>query len=919
MHYLAAAFLHHACLLVLCHGAPSHRQLALVTDADGRDGDALLRAVATEADIQLSTVAALRDGAKIAMEAASEVEADSELDLGNMQGTLHGAGEGPATLEEYCGGMQTTQEKQSHLKEGSKVMANWEGYGDMYEGRIEDENVNGTVDIHYTDGFHEKNVAGSHVEPHPESQKSQSTKTSQKRDDAACEMKDFLKETKKDLKEVNGMIKDWMQSQRAKIAGDKAAPVPPPSLQHQPVAPPPAAPAAAPPASPAAAPPPSTGEEEELEKLKAELVDREKYIQELQARFDENNQELQRYVPAAPPAPAGLQTVDSLMQQYKARIADSDFKIAELEAAIADQEKELKKLSGKQMSLAEIDAAVTKLEAQGAIAEQKRDELEKAGTLDSELGAIIDSIVKALKKTRAKVDQLMALEAQAKARQQEVDAEALEAAEAARKRAKELGLDPDKAADEAIAEVKRKNEASLKTADLEVMSAAQEMGEELSQAEKGANRLDTGLHPHGSKWWRYRYEYSYIEAILMIFISFLMLIWSEIVYHFRVFLNKLAASSKERMVMQREDQEEQDAHNAAILSWLRMLTEQMCVCVFVFLTVWGIAKSPLLAYAPVIIRPSDDMRVPMEPDEYRRLALDICTIFFIAIVFYFGLMFSVARETRYTTQQYDELDDAYRSESLGVSRPIVPGTASEVTSSFGTRSSFGPINTTEEYRAQLKHFQDAMKTILDSSTDAEMLKLKSEIGSSLDRFPLSMYLTLCVRINVAKMFFFGWVMWLPTIALFLALGLLHRFAHMGYVRIMGMFGIVVLVILGYMAYLTSSIKSPKTSGKERIRTTSMEVVVLALLQFSLFFVCYGVARMMCQSWMWELHFWPVLALTVCACVSAFLFIWFIAPAIPIFCAAMAMPPYVDSGNVQCMINVMKDSGGPGGRSITSPI
>jgi hypothetical protein len=789
-------------------------------------------------------------------------------------------------------------------------MANWEGYGQMYEGRIEDENVNGTVDVHYTDGFHEKNIESNRIQPHPDSQKnSESSKTSQKRDDAACEMKDFLKETKKDLKEVNGMIKDWMTSQRAKIAGDKAAPVPPPSLQHQPVASA-AAPAAAPPASPAAAP---TSQEEELQKLKAELEDREKYIQELQSRFDENNRELQRTLPAAPPAPAGLQTVDSLVQQYKARIASSDAKIAELEAAIADQETELKRLSGKQMSLADIDAAVTKLEAQAAIAAQKRDELEKAGTLDSELGAIIDSILKALKKTRAKVDELMALEAQAKMRQQGVDTEALEAAKAARLKAKELGLDPDEAADKAIAEVKRKHEAEVKTADLEVMRAAQEMGDELSQAEEGANRLDTGLHPHGSKWWRYRYEYSYIEAILMIFISFLMLLWSEIVYHFRVSLNKLAASSKERMVMQREDQEEQDAHNAAILSWLRMLTEQMCVCVFVFLTVWGIAKSPLLKYAPVLIRPSDNMRVPMEPDEYRRLALDICTIFFIAIVFYFGLMFSVARETRYTTQKYDELDDAFRSESLGVSRPFSPGrTASEGLSSMGARSSLGslgPINTTEEYKMQLKHFQDAMKAILETSTDEEIIKLKEEVGSSLDRFPLSMYLTLCVRINVAKMFFFGWVMWLPTIGLFLALCLLHRFAHMGYVRIMGMFGIVVLLILGYMAYLTSSIKSPKPSGKEpqRIRKMSMEIVVLCLLQFSLFFVCYGVARMMCQSWMWELHFWPVLALTVLASISAVLFMWFIAPAIPIFCAAMAMPPYVDSGNVQCMRNVIKDS------------
>merc|ERR1719375_350802 len=88
-----------------------------------------------------------------------------------------------------------------------------------------------------------------------------------------------------------------------------------------------------------------------------------------------------------------------------------------------------------------------------------------------------------------------------------------------------------------------------------------------------------------------------------------------------------------------------------------------------------------------------------------------------------------------------------------------------------------------------------------------MDSLKREIGGSLDRFPLHLYLTLCVRMNVAKMFFFGWVTWLPTIALFLALCLCHRFAHMGYVRIMGFFAIVVLLILAYMAYLTAKIKN----------------------------------------------------------------------------------------------------------------
>merc|ERR1719389_180362 len=70
--------------------------------------------------------------------------------------------EGPATLAEYCAG-PTPAERSNKISEGTKVKANWEGYGTMYPGRVEDKNSDGTVDIHYDDGFTEKNVKASKV------------------------------------------------------------------------------------------------------------------------------------------------------------------------------------------------------------------------------------------------------------------------------------------------------------------------------------------------------------------------------------------------------------------------------------------------------------------------------------------------------------------------------------------------------------------------------------------------------------------------------------------------------------------------------------------------------------------------------------------------------------------------------------
>merc|ERR1719254_456977 len=95
---------------------------------------------------------------------------------------------------------------------------------------------------------------------------------------------------------------------------------------------------------------------------------------------------------------------------------------------------------------------------------------------------------------------------------------------------------------------------------------------------------------------------------------------------------------------------------------------------------------------------------------------------------------------------------------------------------------------------------------------------------------------------------------------------------------------------------SGSRKDPKKEWKSIHETISTETVMLCALQFAMFFVCYGIARMICQPWMWELHFQLVSCLAAISIVSALLFIWLVAPAIPVFAAVMSLPPYVDAKN-----------------------
>jgi len=300
---------------------------------------------------------------------------------------------------------------------------------------------------------------------------------------------------------------------------------------------------------------------------------------------------------------------------------------------------------------------------------------------------------------------------------------------------------------------------------------------------------------------------------------------------------------------------------------------------------------------------------PHAAQEYRTLALDICTIFFFAIIFYFGLMFSVAHEMNTLTNQMEALEEASPRRSGRTPTVVSPRTWKN----HMAHHSMGSIVATGEiYERIVSNFATVMNKHAVTDTNDQVLKDVSRLVSDdFTNFPLSKYLKLNMRVVGVELFTFSWTMWMPVIALFMCLMLLHRYAHMGYVRIMGVAAVVVLLMIISMAYFTKGIvnKCTEQSDKETVHkktvheNESTEEVALGLLQFALFFLCYGVARMICQPWMWELHFWPVFTLTIVAILSAAIFVLVVAPGIPSFICAMALPPYVDPYNMMIMKHV----------------
>jgi len=838
-----------------------------------------------------------------ALDAFADAEADAEMgqDLGMDLALEHGTfstGD-PATLAEYCSG--AGEAKEAKMGEGTRVKADWNNYGQKYPGKVTEVNKDGTVDVHYNDGFDEKNIDPDDVrlrKPKKAGAFIDKLRAASPKDDPACKLQEFLKKMQDQLKNLNGMLSKWLGAQRAKMAQDDEVPAPPPKVV--------AAPKAAPTGTTGA--PPSKDQASDLEKLKAELGDLDKYIKELEKKEAEYDEEIQQKknpaLAGAPAAAPGVKTVDDLIAEYTANIAKRNARVKELLKRIKEQKEELAELGKDQLSLKDIDAAIDQLEKDVESGKKKRDELKKAGELDPELRAVIDDIIKAFSKMRKKVHTLMALEIKAKAERAKAEQEAELAAAAAKKKAKEEGKNDEEAEADAAAASKKAKEKARK-ADMETMAAANEVNEDLKKAEKSATKLDTGLHPHGDKWWRYRYEHSYIEAVLMIFISFLMLLWSEFWRHARYYVNSwsktppssIQSSNKSLSELEWDDLEE-ETHQAFYVLWLHFLAEQMLVCIFVFLTVWVIAKTSLVDLFPLVILPSKGLHVPHTGEEYRILALDICTIFFFAIVFYFGLMFSVAREMGRTI---DELNEPQVHHSNKRKSGFDQAAQAE-------KRAMGVVQWGKHFHDVQKYFVNNISRQMTARDDPELKEISRTINDDWNNFPLSQYLKLHVRMNGVGLFSFSWSMWLPTICLFLCLMLLHRFAHMGYIRIMGFAAVLVLFMVAGIVYLnrtvtenmfaTAGAEEDQAAPEEPVKDLSIhekwptQTIVLNFLQFALFFVCYGTARMICQPWMWELHFWPVLILSIVAVITAAIFCVFVAPSLPSFLCVMSLPPYV---------------------------
>jgi len=785
---------------------------------------------------------------------------------------------GPSTLKEYCAGPNAGGADAPHFEEGEQVNGNWHHLGTMYPGTVDHVNEDGTVNIKYDDGFVEEHVAANQFEEveDTEEQKAQK-KASKPQDDPACELDEFVDETKKGTEEAFGDVSLWLKNggdadseegaeKQANQEEEKKAEIKRKAEEEKEKEKAADDKAQAKGAVFDKATDDSSAQEKkasEMEQLKQALADADAEIGDLQLQVDDSDRQLQQLDDGVEDDAVGNKTaVDTLIDRYKKRLGRRQREIQRLKDMLRDKQRDLDMARASAPSLAEIVEKVNDISKNCDKAKLRMANLEKDGELDPELKSSLENVFKQVEKLQLQMTALLAAQEQA----QKANAK-LSASLNGTNATNATGSMEDLEAEEAR---------------LALIAAAQATADDLRGVSAVTNQLDTGVHPHGAKWWRYRYEHSYVEALLMIFVTFIIMIWERLYTYIREHFWDAAVVERLSLL----------AHGTMYIKWLEYFSGQMMVCLLSFITVWVLSKfTHVFETLPYYLGDSEHMHLPHTSEEYRVIAIDICVILFVTVIMYFGLVFAVCHQTTIKLDEWARIERNHEDKTPRAGAVVVAAAAEYV----AMKNYFFAQMETDDNRAR---FEKVLKNAKD---------VKHDLKNPKATFQLWVYLRLSVRHTVDHLYRFGWLQWLSIVLTFCVFCSLHRFAHMGYVRIMSFYGVASLILVIAMVFWIQKVKGfakseEAQSGKPTAAAAAFcskyntEVWVMMILHYLFFFNCYGVARMICQPWMWELHFKPVLCLTIFSVLLAIGFVFFVAPMIPSFACALAFPPYCDDEN-----------------------
>lgn len=790
----------------------------------------------------------------------------------------------PATLAAYCAQSDSPSGKGGFVV-GQPVEANWLEFGVYYRGHITGINPDGTYNVHYEDDdMRERGVKMDAIRPRKVGPKNLDPSK-----DPACTLKNDVDDLNKDIGKAQEEVARWLSERRKKREGRSDT--------------------------------------------------------EASTTVDDSEA-------ASPSSQSTNSHEDVASKTSGGHIGSQDEELDKVVECVYDVDEELKVIKAKQV------------------------ELEKKGDLDPELQTAIAGASKQHSVVKGEVESLKQAVAEEKEAHKKLQAVAKHVTKKLR----------DKAIGHAQA-VKDKMEAfkAVIKADEKVQQKVENVQLGLRDVRSSAKKFDTSVTPNASKWWRYRYEYSCVEAGILLCIVPLMAFYKYIFSQYRLRLMGKEGASFFGSILQ----DIKTMH----LAWLHFMAAEMLVNFFVVSTIWLFATFGCFDFLVLHIH-DDNIHLPTAAEHYRVMAVSISIQLGLACLAYHGLSHSVVKATIAKFKRWkgheDSMDSARFSDSSSTNTSARTSMNAASMASVHLSSIRNPTLLPGPF--EFKQLQDYFSEAMEKSWPQVQEQLE-EIQELSQQHPLLEYLNIAVRKYTEHILELRTIFWLYAWCTFLIFMLLHRFAHVSYIRIMSFFVILLLINLIGMyirvaamssrlnKYIENEDDDAKSGsekdnaddtnkesskaddgksggkpsegakdGKEKRRLSldvnaadaeeaelereeslrgrqpsqymsvdhkeSVHAVLHAdtaagqvigcsqLLQFTLFFLCYGFVRMATAPWLWHIYFFNVLILTIVFLLVAMFFVFKVADLLPVFYAAMSFPPNIPEADATIIVNAM---------------
>lgn len=583
-------------------------------------------------------------------------------------------------------------------------------------------------------------------------------------------------------------------------------------------------------------------EEAEVNLLKRKLRGVDAQEEVLEEETDKNNLKLNKL---------GSSNVSDnpLLEELRTELAMKKARVRELQMKEKMQEKKLAETRVAQGHDKHFNNHIKNLQAEIELIRKKREEFAKDGRLDSDLQVNIDRLLQEQKDLMDRVNIM-----------KEAAKEAYETRQAAKAADQSQAVDAWKKATKA---------------QKELVNTAETLGKDLRSVSRGVHELDTSVHPNGNKWWRYRYERAYIEAVVMIFIAFLMMLYETLLRLVRLNVITQARGGGLLKILW--------SQGTMYFKWIEQLLITLSSCLLVTLTIWIIDQcdgfkllarcfhnDPTTKLQPVV-------HIPNTADEYRDVAMNVSMVLFFTVVLYSMATFSLVSHSMHILS-------VWAGATIGDTQRLYQS-AFEITMT-----------------AEVSDFRD-MEAYLENHAE-EMHRMKVD--------DVWNYLRMSVRDVVDYMLVFGFRAWCSFFFTYIIIACLHRFFHWSYIIVFLAFsflagayftimvGIVLQARSNIQAYAEAarlSASTPRVMAHDQVWLRYLRTYLGQLLQYNLYFLCFGAARMLAQRYMWQMHIYTVLVIAGLTLSFIVVFNVLIAPLIPTFAAAFALPPYIDKEHI----------------------